>query len=247
MRTLILADIHSNIDALDAILLASATLRIDRAMVLGDLVGYNGAPMEVLRRLESLAPILTIRGNHDKVCAGLEPADMFHPIARDAIAWTRAQLSPAALARLAELPQGPKLLDDTVEACHGAPFDEDFYVHDALDATRAIESTSAPICLNAHTHVPAVFRTHGFLVRDETPSHGDPWIVPWPDRGRLLVNVGSAGQPRDGDPRAAFGVLDEGAGTIEVRRTAYDIGAAQVRILNAGLPPFLAARLAVGG
>ncbi len=246
MRTLILADVHSNIEALDAVLMATSGLRIDRAILLGDLVGYNAAPVEVLQRLRTLAPVLMVRGNHDKACAGLENMALFNPLARLAIEWTRDRLSPAALTRLAELPQGPLALSAAVEICHGAPFDEDFYVQDALDARRAIESASTPVCLNAHTHVPAVFRTHGFSVRDETTHEDGAFIVAWPKKGHLLVNVGSVGQPRDGDPRAAFGVLDEGAGTVELRRVEYDIPAAQLRILEAGLPVPLAKRLERG-
>jgi diadenosine tetraphosphatase ApaH/serine/threonine PP2A family protein phosphatase len=249
MRTLVLADIHSNIEALDAVLFAAATLSVDRTVVLGDLVGYNGAPQEVLRRLESLAPIMTVRGNHDKVCAGLEPAVMFSPLAREAIEWTRRVLAPPFLTRLAELRKGPLMLSDTIELCHGAPFDEDFYVQDALDARRALESSSARICLNGHTHVPAIYRTAGFSVRDETPFELDVpevAIVPWPQKGRTLINVGSVGQPRDGDPRAAFGVLDERAETIELRRVEYNVAGAQRRIIEAGLPVFLAERLEAG-
>jgi len=249
MRTLVLADIHSNIDALDAVLMAASALRVDRTVVLGDIVGYNAAPREVLRRLDSLAPVLTVRGNHDKVCAGLEPAAAFSPLAREAIEWTRRQLSPPFLTRLAELPRGPLMLGERVELCHGAPFDEDFYVQDALDARRALESTAARLCLNGHTHVPAVYRTAGLSVRDETPLDleiPELVVVAWPQQGRMLINVGSVGQPRDGDPRAAFGVLDEGAGTMELRRVVYNIAAAQRRIIDAGLPAFLAERLERG-
>ena len=246
MRTLILADIHSNIEALDAVLMATGGLRIDRAILLGDLVGYNAAPVQVLQRLRTLAPVLTVRGNHDKACAGLENMALFNPLARMAIEWTQEQLSPAALTSLAELPKGPLALSASVELCHGAPFDEDFYVQDALDARRAIESASAPVCLNAHTHVPAVFRTHGLTVRDDSSHEDGAFIVAWPTKGHLLVNVGSVGQPRDGDPRAAFGVLDEGAGTVELRRVEYDVPAAQRRIFAAELPLALANRLEVG-
>jgi len=246
MRTLILGDIHSNIDALDAVLMAAASLRIDRAVVLGDLVGYNAAPRQVLWRLDTLAPILTVRGNHDKVCAGLETAANFHPLARQAIEWTRRQLTPDGLAHLADLPKGPLMLGETVELCHGAPFDEDFYVQDALDGRRALEAAVAPLCLNGHTHVTAVYRTHGMSVRDETPLEYELSVVEFPLTGRVLVNVGSVGQPRDGDPRAAFGVLDEGAGTLELRRVPYNVESAQRRIVEAGLPTFLATRLGRG-
>jgi len=246
MRTLILGDIHSNIDALDAVLMAAASLRIDRAVVLGDLVGYNAAPGQVLWRLDTLAPILTVRGNHDKVCAGLESAAAFHPLAREAIEWTRRQLSPPGLTYLADLPTGPLMMGETVELCHGAPFDEDFYVQDVLDARTALESAAAPLCLNGHTHVPAVYRTAGMSIRDETPMEYALSVVELSHNERLLVNVGSVGQPRDGDPRAAFGVLDDGAGILELRRVPYNVASAQRRIVEAGLPVFLAARLERG-
>ena len=122
-------------------------------------------------------------------------------------------------------------------------------MQDALDARRALESASVRICLNGHTHVPAVFRTVGLSVRDETPLEFEVTeltVVPWPNKGRMLMNVGSVGQPRDGDPRAAYGVLDQGAGTLELRRVEYDITSAQRKIIEAGLPLFLAERLERG-
>lgn len=246
MRTLILADIHANIDALDAVLFAADSQRIDRVILLGDLVGYNAAPVAVLRRLEALAPAASIRGNHDKVCAGLEPPTMFHELARVAIEWTQRQLSPADLTILAALPSGPLRLGDAIEICHGAPFDEDFYVQDVMDARRALEAASAPICLHGHTHVPSVFVTQGFAVREEILPGRARQVLPLPSEGRLLANVGSVGQPRDGDPRAAFGVLDDNAGTLELHRVTYDVAAAQKKIVEAGLPAPLAARLAHG-
>lgn len=246
MRSLILADIHANIDALDAVLRAADLLRIDRILLLGDLIGYNAAPAEVLHRLDTLAPAASIRGNHDKVCAGLEPATEFHPLARQAIEWTRRQLSPADLTRLAALPEGPLSLGDSLEICHGAPFDEDFYVTGTMDARRAIESAGAPICLHGHTHVPSVFTTRGFAVHEELLRDDTLQVIALPSEGRMLANAGSVGQPRDGDSRAAFGVLDTGAGTLELHRVRYDIAAAQARIIAAGLPAALAERLAEG-
>jgi diadenosine tetraphosphatase ApaH/serine/threonine PP2A family protein phosphatase len=246
MRSLVLADIHANIDALDAVLAAAEGLRIDQVILLGDLVGYNASPAAVLRRIESLDPTISVRGNHDKVCAGLESAFSFQPLARQAIEWTRRQLSPADLTTLAALPQGPLLVSDTTEICHGAPFDEDFYVMNSMDARRALEAMTVPLCLFGHTHVPSVFVTHGFAVRQEWLRPDSVQMIPWPAEGRALVNVGAVGQPRDGDPRAAFGVLDDGARTIELRRVTYDVAAAQRRILDAGLPASNAERLASG-
>ena len=115
-----------------------------------------------------------------------------------------------------------------------------------MDARRALESAGAPICLHGHTHVPGVFMTHGFAVREELLRDAGLQVVVLPSAGRVLANVGSVGQPRDGDSRAAFGVLDEGAGTLELHRVTYNIAAAQRRIIDAGLPAGLADRLERG-
>ena len=120
---------------------------------------------------------------------------------------------------------------------------------DADAARHSLEATNAQATFCGHTHVPAIYRTVGFSVRDVTPFELDipaVAVVPWPQKGRVLINVGSVGQPRDGDPRAAFGVLDEGTGTIEMRRVEYDVAGAQRRIIEAGLPVFLAERLETG-
>jgi len=133
---------------------------------------------------------------------------------------------------------------DDVEICHGTPFDEDYYVFDVSDAQRAIDAASARICLFGHTHVPAIYATadppksgRQHLSTDETEL---------PASGRVIINVGSVGQPRDGDPRAAYGVLDLDRNVIRMRRVAYDIASAQARIHRADLPASLAARLERG-
>ena len=246
MRSLVLADIHANIEALEAVLRAAEGLRIDRVLLLGDLVGYNASPVAVLRRLDALAAAASIRGNHDKVCAGLAPATTFNDVAREAIVWTRQQLSPADLTFLAGLPQGPMTIGPSLEICHGAPFDEDFYVLDVIDAHEALESATGRVCLYGHTHVPRLFTTHSLAVREDLLGEDGLQIIALPSEGRVLANVGSVGQPRDGDPRAAFGVLDDRARTLELRRVEYDVASAQRKIIEAGLPAHLAERLAQG-
>jgi diadenosine tetraphosphatase ApaH/serine/threonine PP2A family protein phosphatase len=184
-----------------------------------------------------------IRGNHDKVAAGIEPASYFNDVARRAIEWTASTLSAASLRTLVELPKGPLVVTPQLEICHGAPFDEDFYVFDVEDARRAIDVATSPVCLYGHTHVPALFSTGnkpepaGTLLEDEFPL---------PTEGRVLLNVGSVGQPQDGDPRAAYGVLDLERMVIRLRRVTYDIAGAQAQIIAAGLPRVLAARLERG-
>jgi diadenosine tetraphosphatase ApaH/serine/threonine PP2A family protein phosphatase len=244
VRYLVLTDLHANLHALEAALADAKTIGYDRILVLGDLVGYGGDPGAVIDRTLALAPEAIIRGNHDKVAAGLEPAALFNDVARRSIEWTAGVLSPAQLKTLTDLPKGPKTVAPLVEICHGTPFDEDHYVFDTGDAARAIAAASAPICLFGHTHVPVVFAS---AARPE-PGRGDlaEDEIELPAEGAALVNVGSVGQPRDGDWRAAYGVLDVKRRTIRLRRVEYDVAGAQARIRAAGLPEWLAARLERG-
>ena len=156
MRYLILSDIHGNIEALDAVLAALDPATYDATLVLGDLVGYGADPNAVIERVRGLSPRATIRGNHDKVAAGVEDAEGFNTIARSAVSWTMLELSPENTSYLAALQQGPQVVDDMIEICHGTPYDEDAYVFDELDALRALESATRPVCLFGHTHIPVV-------------------------------------------------------------------------------------------
>jgi predicted phosphodiesterase len=241
VRYLILADIHANLQALDAVLKDAAAQGYDQVLVLGDLVGYGADPAAAIDRTLALEPAAIVRGNHDKVCARVELAPDFNEAALQAAEWTTSVLSPGHLAQLAALPKGPARVTETIEICHGTPFDEDYYVFDLLDAQRALESASARLCLFGHTHVPAAFASSDHPIRTgESELH-----LVLPD-GPALVNVGSVGQPRDGDPRAAYGLLDVERNLLEIRRVPYDIAEAQVRIRRAGLPERLASRLSRG-
>ena len=244
MRYLVVSDMHANLHAFDAVLADAAKVGYDAVVVLGDLVGYGADPESVMERTFALNPVALIRGNHDKVAAGIEPASFFNDVARRAIEWTATTLSPAMLKALVGLPKGPLGISPELEFCHGAPFDEDYYVFDVADARRALDVTTSRICLYGHTHIPALFATGeqppeaaGGLLEDEFQLPVD---------GRVLLNVGSVGQPRDGDPRAAYGILDMERLTIRLRRVSYDVAGAQARILAAGLPAVLASRLERG-
>lgn len=245
MRILILSDIHSNLEALDAVV-ADASGDYDTTISLGDVVGYGASPEEVMGRLDALSPRWVVRGNHDRVCAGITDSRTFSPDARTAIEWTRRQLPPARLAGLAALPIGPITIDAHTTICHGAPSDEDFYLLYSADARLAFSGQPAPLCLHGHTHAQTIFRLQGFAVYDETPARRTRLTVTLDAGSRYLINPGSVGQPRDGDPRAGYAVLDTDARTIELRRVTYDIAIAQSRIRAAGLPDTLARRLATG-
>ena len=243
MRYLVLSDIHANLEALQAVLGGAGVH--DAVLVLGDLVGYGADPNAVIERIRALPITTIVRGNHDKVGAGLENVESFNHLARQAIAWTAAMLTPSNRDWLAALQQGPVTIDDLVEICHGAPFDEDVYIFDDLDARRAIRATRRPLCLFGHTHVPAVFRFDADL-EALGPPRGPRFRLSIDEDAKYLVTCGAVGQPRDGDPRAAFGLLDTASRTLTVARVAYDVAAAQSKIVAAGLPEVLAHRLAVG-
>jgi diadenosine tetraphosphatase ApaH/serine/threonine PP2A family protein phosphatase len=243
MRYLVLSDIHANLEALDQVLAVAGTF--ERTLVLGDLVGYGADPNAVIARVRDLPHLTTIRGNHDKVAAGLTSVEGFNQLAKQAIQWTALALTPENRTWLAALPTGPVVVNDLVEICHGAPFDEDFYVFDDLDAQRAIEAQRRPLCLFGHTHVPTVFTMNGQLMA-LGPARTERFEVAIDPGTRYLVNCGAVGQPRDTDPRAAYGLLDMAARTIEIRRIPYDVATAQAKIVAAGLPGVLAQRLALG-
>ncbi|MBI4886829.1 MAG: metallophosphoesterase family protein [Acidobacteria bacterium] len=253
MRYLILSDIHANLEALEATLAAAGPY--DQALVLGDLVGYGADPNAVIDRVRALPVAAMVRGNHDKVAAGLDGIDGFNQIARDAVQWTTAALTRDNHAWLSALPKGPVVLDATIEICHGTPFDEDMYVFDDLDALRALRSAARPLCLYGHTHVPAVFQltppeaatgVSATIGLTGPPGRSARFEVHVEAECQYLVNCGAIGQPRDADPRAGYGMVDTDAGGVTMLRVEYDVRAAQRKILAAGLPEMLARRLAIG-
>ena len=246
MRYLVLSDIHANIDALESVLAAAPAGAWDRAIVLGDLVGYGAEPNAVVDRIRGLDPFVVIRGNHDKAGSGLDDGSSFNHIARIPALSTLEALSTRNLEYVRALPQGPMIIDDTVEICHGAPFDEDHYIFDGEDASRALDAMTRPVCLFGHTHLPVVFRRGVETFDGFMPQGSETLTVPIEGGVNYLVNVGSVGQPRDGDPRAAFGIYDADGPSLVLRRVPYPIDAAHRRILSAGLPAGLANRLAIG-
>ncbi|HWK09525.1 MAG TPA: metallophosphoesterase family protein [Vicinamibacterales bacterium] len=245
MRYLVLSDIHANLEAIETVL-DHAEGAWDRSLVLGDLVGYGADPAAVIARVRALEPAAIIRGNHDKVACGLDDAREFNNVARIAAAWTAAQLSTEDREYLRALPQGPADIDDRVEICHGAPFDEDHYIFDAGDARRALAAASRALCLFGHTHLPVVFRRVDDAFSGGTPNPDAETVVKLQRGVRYLINPGSVGQPRDGDARAAYAILDDEAQELTMIRVRYPVEDAQAKILSAGLPPSLANRLALG-
>lgn len=248
MRVLILSDLHANLPATEAVLAHAAQDGWDTALVLGDLVGYGADPAAVIDVVRGLHNLTVIRGNHDKVAAGIEDPIDFNTVARQAAEWTIDQLDEDHAEYLRGLPRGPLTVENLgIEAaiCHGAPFDEDYYIFDVDDAAAALGASTAALVLCGHTHLQMAFRQvvdgHHRVV-----TRLDDQRIALTDAERLLVNPGSVGQPRDGDARAAYATLDTVEGALTLHRVDYDIADAQRRILEAGLHPGLAERLSVG-
>jgi len=246
MRILVLSDLHSNATALDAVLDAAKD-RWDLAVCLGDVVGYGPDPNEVTARVREVAT-QSIRGNHDKAVTGLMVTDDFNPVAKAAVDWTRAQLQPDHLAWLAALRPGP-LATDGIVLVHGAFQDEDEYVFTPAQALEGLLDSSAAVTFFGHTH-----HQGGFSYQDSQldvlqirPRAGESFaalrIEPL---RRYLLNPGSIGQPRDGDPRAAFAIADLDQSIVEFWRVPYDVTAVQQRMRGYGLPEPLIQRLIVG-
>jgi predicted phosphodiesterase len=245
MRYLILTDIHANLEALETCLKDARGRGYDESLVLGDIVGYGPDPNAVIEAIRRLKPKAIVRGNHDKVALGMNQAEGFHAAARAAAHWMLESLTEQNREWLVALPMGPTIIDGEIEICHGAPFDEDAYIFDELDARHAFEASTAPVCLYGHTHFAVVFRLIKDLLEVVSPADGETALTIEP-QARYLVNPGSVGQPRDGDPRAAYAIYDTDTKQLDLIRLAYPLEITQEKMLKVGLPDPLARRLALG-
>lgn len=237
MPFLIVSDIHGNREALEAVL-ADARGQYDRIVCLGDLAGYGADPNFAVEWARSNVAAI-VRGNHDKVCAGLESLYSYRPAARAAAEWSFHALSAENRTYLERLPRGP-LPYEGFDLVHGSPLDEDEYLMSIPDVDAIRREIETPLSFFGHTHVQG-----GFLIA----RHGgvkaiDPHrAVELEHDHRYLVNPGSVGQPRDGDPHAAYAIYSLRDRVVEFRRVSYDVAAAAEKILAAGLPESLASRL----
>jgi predicted phosphodiesterase len=254
MRLLLLSDIHSNLEAMEACL---AVIPAHDVLVnLGDVVGYNASPNEVCERVRAMGGNL-VRGNHDRACSGLTDLAEFNLVAAMSARWTQTMLSPENLEWLKALSQGPMRHDELagIEFVHGSPRDEDEYVLNPSTAAANLRmSGHAEKIFFGHTHLQGGFTLENGRVRNFTPvfAAGDEAVeftMPLLRGERYLINPGSIGQPRDGDWRAAFALYERDGdepGAVTFYRVPYDVEQTQRRILSASLPDRLAARLRVG-
>jgi predicted phosphodiesterase len=245
VRYLILSDIHANWEALQAVL-AHAKSAYDRIACCGDLVGYGADPDAVSEWVRDNAAA-TIRGNHDKATAGLEDLEWFNPVARQSVLWTQSAMKPANLDYLRGLPKGPDRIED-FQILHGSPIDEDEYVVNEREVAQVAPYLEAAIGFFGHTHLQGGFLCHRNGVKRLRTVDDDASSRSYDldDNAVYLINAGSVGQPRDGDPRAAYTIYEPGSRLATLYRVEYDIAAAQRKIIKAGLPEMLALRLEAG-
>jgi diadenosine tetraphosphatase ApaH/serine/threonine PP2A family protein phosphatase len=243
VKTAIISDIHSNISALTSVLSKIDSLKCDRIVCLGDIVGYAADPNECTSKIREVST-LTIRGNHDVALIDPRQAETFNRYAQEAIFWTRGELSAENTQYLRAL-RDQEQLDDMILA-HGSLLDPDEYVFSPFQAARSLDISPVRMTLVGHTHYPEVYKYEPStgLCRDALASEGS---IDLEEGFKYMVNCGSVGQPRDGDWRAAFAVYDnEGHGSVEIFRIDYDVHTTAEKIRQVGLPEMLADRLFEG-
>ena len=248
LRFLILTDIHSNLEALEAVL-ERAGSQFDQVICCGDLVGYGPNPNEVTETVRKLQPTVLIRGNHEKAALGLTDLSLFNPLARSAALWTQTQLSEENRRYLQAIPSGPAAASGFT-VVHGSLLDEDQYVLDLDDALQSLSFAAHSLTFFGHTHVQG-----GFVrFKDGRAGTLSPELRPGVSESRLaldsenkyLINPGSVGQPRDYDPRAAFAIYDQEVEVVRFFRVGYPVERTQQKMREARLPQYLVDRLGLG-
>ncbi|HXI51226.1 MAG TPA: metallophosphoesterase family protein [Candidatus Saccharimonadales bacterium] len=239
MRYAVIADIHANLEALEVVLADTKEQKCTHYCCVGDVVGYNANPKECLEIIRSMG-MPVVKGNHDEYCSTEEDLEGFNPHAREAVNWTRKQLSREDRQWLHDLKYVRLVASfSMVHATLDGP-QRWGYVFDKLAAAASFTYQNTAVCFFGHTHVPVAF------VRDSVVRGGTYSKFRVEPGKKYFVNVGAVGQPRDGNPKAGYVLYDLNEGSIELRRLDYDIPKAQRKIVEAGLPQRLADRLALG-
>lgn len=243
MKYGILGDIHANLSALRAVLARLEKDGADRIISVGDVVGYGAAPRECIELLRGVDAVV-VKGNHDAACVGQIDVRYFNNYARDAVQWTQRVLDATDCAWLTALPYIANL--DHCSVGHGTYFKPELfdYIQSTTDADPSLDAMILPVCFVGHTHVPVtLMRLQDDPLRTAYTVDSE---IDLSESTRALVNVGSVGQPRDEDPRAAYALYDSEADRVWIRRVEYDIEAEATRIRQVGLPHVLADRLFLG-
>jgi len=239
MKYAVIADIHANLEAFEVVLEDARSQKCTHYACVGDIVGYNANPKECLDLVRTMG-MPCVKGNHDEYCSCDDALDGFNPHAAEAVIWTRRRLSDADKQWLNDLKYIRLVASfSMVHATLDVP-QRWGYVFDKLMAAASFTYQNTSVCFFGHTHVPVAF------IRDSVVRGGTYNKFKVEQGRKYFVNVGSVGQPRDGNPKAAYVIYDLDEGSIELRRLEYDIPKTQKKISEAGLPARLAERLAVG-
>jgi len=242
LRFLVLSDIHSNLEALTAVLADAEDKQIDSIVCLGDFVGYGANPDECVQTIASVPNATAVLGNHDAAVIDSDQRELFNPVAKAGILYSESRLGEDSKAYLSGLPLVIESPPNFI-AVHSSPFRPEgwVYVIEPSDAADAFYSMRQTLAFIGHTHFPVVHADNGSVI---------PFLpgdrVKVDEKQKIMINVGSVGQPRDGDARAAYVVYDSGQKAASIFRVHYDIDRAAAKIIEAGLPPMLAARLRRG-
>jgi diadenosine tetraphosphatase ApaH/serine/threonine PP2A family protein phosphatase len=239
MRFAIFGDIHANLEALQAVLADAKERGCTHHACIGDIVGYNANPHECVQIVRELG-CPAVKGNHDEQAHRFDPLENFNPLAEEAIHWTRDHLTDPDKAWLAGLRLVRQVRDFTIVHASLDTPGQWGYVFNQLDAVASFNYQYTNLCFYGHTHAPRVF------IRDQTVHSASLEVLPIERGKKYFINVGSVGQPRDGDWRASYGIYDADKNCVELRRVQYDINTAQAKVVAAGLPQRLAERLALG-
>ena len=261
MKYALLSDIHSNLEAFQAVVKDLTKEKVDDVFFLGDIVGYGADPVRCIKMLQKLTTHI-IAGNHDWAAVGRTETDLFNPVAKTAIEWTALQITPRQQAFLTQLPLIKNYPHSTL--VHATPHHpEDWnYLLSLKEASQNFTCGDQHICFIGHSHTPITFvQDHEDKINKSTIyykkspfvknkegaiSHLHNATFTLKDGHRYIINVGSVGQPRDGNPHAAYGIYHADDARFTLKRIPYAVERAQKKIIAAGLPPFLASRLAEG-
>lgn len=244
MRYLIFSDIHSNLEAFEKLLSLDVIESIDKFLFLGDLVGYGADPNDTITKFRNMEHTHAIRGNHDKVISNLESSSLFNPVAAFSAEWSKVKLSEENREFLKNMKKGPLVIDHFLTICHGATFDEDYYVFSVFEAVESMKFMKTSIGFFGHTHFPVIYFQRNNKL-NAIPLNSQKKIKLDPNT-RYLINPGSIGQPRDKNPKSSFIVYDSDKREILFSRYEYNIKRTQKKIRAAGLPELLASRLESG-
>ncbi len=244
MRYLIISDIHGNLAAFDAVLAHADVKSIDQIWCLGDVVGYGPCPNECIVRLREFPDHYCVAGNHDWAAIDRVDSVEFNPIAQTACRWTSQQLTPENRAYLENLPT--RIIEGDSTLVHGSPREPIWeYIIYPSTAQLNFQFFDTQLCFVGHTHAPAIFQ-------EETSTHKFEISIPFPEQAieigdeRLIINPGSVGQPRDGDPWAAYMIFEHEESVLQYYRIPYDIALTQRLMMEKGLPESLISRLSFG-